>query len=178
MQVKLLIIKMLFILFIAVISSCITPVQDKSEVKNPNYKESLIKANKYIRARSRAHIVAFNERVEWNLQETSTGLWYEIIDTGNGNHIEQNSFVSYSFKTRLLTGEVCYEADNNNPRSIVIGKDNIETGLQEGLLMLREGAKARFIIPPFLAHGNFGDGMKIPGAAVLITEVEILSVKR
>ena len=45
-------------------------------------------------------------------------------------------------------------------------------------MMLREHSKARFIIPPHLAHGNFGDMDKIPGSAVLLVNVEILAVKR
>ncbi|MCA1747293.1 MAG: hypothetical protein LC655_06320 [Bacteroidales bacterium] len=46
------------------------------------------------------------------------------------------------------------------------------------MLLLREGSKARFIIPPYLAHGNFGDMDKVPGSAILLTEVEVLEVKR
>ena len=54
---------------------------------------------------------------------------------GEGSQIERDRFVSYAYETRLLTGKICYSADTINPKSIVVGKGNIEAGLEEGLLL-------------------------------------------
>ncbi len=130
-----------------------------------------------MRERNRELIMAFIERVGWNMTETSTGLWYMILDPGGNIPVERNKLVYYAYETRLINGTFCYAADTTAPGKIVVGKGNIEAGLEEGMLLLRNKSKARFIIPPYLAHGNFGDRDKIPGSSILIIDVQILDVK-
>ena len=60
------------------------------------------------------------------------------------------------------------------PKEIVLGRSQLEPGLNEGLRMLKTGAEATFILPPFLAYGLIGDGKKIPSRAVIIYNVNIL----
>jgi len=166
------------ICFLTTVTSCKTPVQEQSPGPDLRYKESFLETNKYIRKRHRDHMIAFMQRASWDMTETPTGLWYMILEEGQGERIREDKLVRYSFETKLINGKLCYYADNNQPKSIVVGKGNIEAGLEEGLLLLKEGSKARFLIPPYLAHGNFGDREKIPGSAILIIEVDILEVKR
>jgi len=46
--------------------------------------------------------------------------------------------------------------------------------LNEGLRMLKQGAEATFILPPFMAFGLIGDGKKIPSRSILVYNVTIL----
>jgi FKBP-type peptidyl-prolyl cis-trans isomerase len=158
--------------------ACSAPVQEEYQPGEPDYKKSFVETNQYMRARHRDHMIAFMQRVGWEMTESPTGLWYAILREGNGDAVEKDRFIRYAYETRLITGKLCYSADTTAPKSIVVGKGNIEAGLEEGLLKLRENSKARFLIPPYLAHGNFGDGNKIPGSSILIVEVEVLEVKR
>lgn len=158
--------------------SCDAPIQKEHEKAPDLVKSALVETNKYLRERHREQIKAFIARAGWEMKETPTGLWVEIFDPGTGVQVSEGKMVRYAYTTRLLNGTICYHADTTEPKSIVVGKGNIESGLEEGLRLLREGSKARFIMPPHLGHGNFGDMQKIPGAAVLIIEVEILSVMR
>ena len=61
--------------------------------------------------------------------------------------------------------------------SFVVGKGGVESGLEEVVKYLHAGDNARFILPPHLAHGNFGDGKKIPPGAILLYELKLLAVK-
>jgi FKBP-type peptidyl-prolyl cis-trans isomerase FkpA len=158
--------------------ACQSPVQENVQKAEDKQSKAFLETNKYIRERHREHIVAFANRAGWEMTETPTGLWYMIIEQGDGPPVEREMQVIYTFETRLLNGKICYSADTTSPKKIVAGKGNIEAGLEEGLMMLREGSRARFIIPPYLAHGNFGDMNKIPGSSILLTEVHILEVKR
>ena len=58
----------------------------------------------------------------------------------------------------------------------MVGKGGIESGVEEGLLKMTEGDSATLIIPPHLAHGNFGDRNKIPGNSVVIYKLRVLDV--
>jgi FKBP-type peptidyl-prolyl cis-trans isomerase FkpA len=158
--------------------SCKTPVQEPAEGPDETVNRSLIATNQYMRERHREHIMAFIDRAGWEMTESSTGLWYEILRRGTGPLVEQDKLVVFTHETRLLNGKICYTAGPEDPKKIISGKGNIEAGLEEGLRMMREGGKARFMIPPHLAHGNFGDRQCIPGSSVLLITVEVLEVKR
>ena len=60
--------------------------------------------------------------------------------------------------------------------SFKVGFGGVESGLEEGVLLLRTGDKARFIMPPHLAHGLIGDGDCIPMRAIIIYDVELVRV--
>jgi FKBP-type peptidyl-prolyl cis-trans isomerase len=49
-------------------------------------------------------------------------------------------------------------------------------GWEEGIALLKVGAKARFIIPPSLGYGDRPQGA-IPANSTLIFDVELLDVK-
>lgn len=168
---------LLFSAFLLLVS-CKTPVQAPEEKPDERVERSLIETNQYLRERHREHIMAFIERADWEMTETSTGLWYGILRPGVGPMVEKDKQVVYAYETRLLNGNVCYSAGTENPKKIISGKGNIEAGLEEGLRKMHEGGKAKFMIPPHLAHGNFGDGQCIPGSSVLMITVEVLEVKR
>ena len=168
----------LFWVVLFTVLSCKAPVQEQQEAPNKEVQQSLLETNRYMRERHRDQIIAFAERAGWNMTETSTGLWYEILRRGNGPAVQRDKLVTYAFETRLLNGKVCYSAKADDPKKIISGKGNIEAGLEEGLRLMREGGKARFMIPPHLGHGNFGDRQCIPGSTVLIITVDVLTVKR
>ena len=170
--------QLILLIGIIIMTACQTPVQERAEMVEDATKQAFIEANKYIRERHREHIMAFAGRVGWEMTETPTGLWYMIMERGDGPAVQKDKVVTYAYETRLLNGKICYSAHTREPKRIVAGKGNIEAGLEEGLLLLREGSRARFIVPPHLAHGNFGDMEQIPGSSVLLIEVHVMGVKR
>jgi FKBP-type peptidyl-prolyl cis-trans isomerase len=58
----------------------------------------------------------------------------------------------------------------------VLGHSTEESGLEQGILMMQEGDKARFILPPHLAHGLLGDENMIPARSIIVYEVELLDI--
>ena len=78
---------------------------------------------------------------------------------------------------RLLNGETIYRSENKGIKEFLIGKGGVESGLEEGILLLHQGDKARFIIPSHLAFGLLGDSDKIPEKASLVYDVELIKIK-
>ena len=160
-----------------VTAACDPPVQElQSPVPDP-VAEQFVRVNRYMFRRHQDHIAAFVERVGWDADTTGSGLWIVIGEPGDGRAVEEGSRVTYTFTSTLLDGTPCYEATEREPKRVVIGKGGIESGVEEGLRHLREGASATFLIPPHLAHGNFGDRDRIPGNSVLIYMVVIKEVR-
>ncbi|NJO69832.1 MAG: hypothetical protein HC830_11630, partial [Bacteroidetes bacterium] len=113
--------------------------------------EALMRINKYLVKQDADAIRGFIKRREWKMSETKSGLWYEIIEKGNGTKAETGKTVTLEYKLWLLDGTLCYSSDATGNKSFLIGKGRVEPGLEQGILMLSEGDRARFIMPPHLA---------------------------
>jgi FKBP-type peptidyl-prolyl cis-trans isomerase len=130
--------------------------------------------NRYLIRKDRERIQNYIERKGLQMTESPTGLWYQIIRQGEGNFIKENSRIVIEYDCSLLDGTKCYSSEEMGPMDVIHGRSNIAAGLNEGLRLLKPGAKAIFILPPFLAFGLPGDGKKIPPGSVVIYNVNIL----
>ncbi len=164
--------------FLTALISCRPPVQEQQEIEPDRVGEQFVRANQYMQRRHQDHIAAFVERVGWDAHTTPSGLWIVINDPGTGNRIENGDRVTYTFESMLLEGTPCYSAGAADPKSIIVGQGGVESGVEEGLLLLRNGSEATLIIPPHLAHGNFGDRDRIPGNSVLIYHLKVIGVQK
>jgi FKBP-type peptidyl-prolyl cis-trans isomerase len=72
---------------------------------------------------------------------------------------------------------LCYSSDEDGNKLFRLGKSQEISGLEQGVAMMREGEKARFIIPPHLAYGLLGDENRIPARSIIIYQVELVDVK-
>ncbi len=132
--------------------------------------------NKSLIITDRERISAYIKRRNWNMNESETGLFYEIYFKCKKIILKKGSVVRFNYRVELLDGTFCYSSDSSVVKELKIGYSKIERGLEEGLLMTGKGDKARFILPPHLAHGLVGDGKKIPARAIIVYYVEILDV--
>jgi FKBP-type peptidyl-prolyl cis-trans isomerase len=164
-------------LSILLVAGCTPPVQEQKEQETDLVSEQFIRANQYMLQRHQDQISAFLERVGWNAEVTPSGLWIVIRKPGEGRRITESSRVTYAFQSTLLDGTPCYSASPEHPEEIVVGQGAVESGVEQGLQKLSEGSDAVFLIPPHLAHGNFGDREKIPGNSVLIYSLQVLKVE-
>ena len=148
------------------------PANDEDENLYEN-QETLIEVNKILVKKDAEKIASLIERQGWNMTETQTGLWYMIYLRGKGIKAHSGMIATINYRISLLDGTECYDSDNSGPRQFKIGQGGVESGLEEGILFMHEGDKARFIMPPHLAHGLLGDNHKIPARAIIIYEVEL-----
>lgn len=142
----------------------------------PMSKESLIRANKGLVTIDKERIEAFAERHQWEMNTTETGLWYQIYEHGTGDSARNGLIASLKYTISLLDGTLCYTSDSTGEKTFLIGQGGVESGLEEGILLMRCGDKARFIMPPHLAHGLPGDNDKIPPRSTIVYQVELLNL--
>jgi FKBP-type peptidyl-prolyl cis-trans isomerase len=108
------------------------------------------------------------------MKESVNGLWYYITKEGTGKYFTENDKISFNYVCSLLDGTECYNSDKQGPKEFILGKSEIEAGLNEGLRLLKPGGEAIFILPPFLAYGLVGDGKSIPSRATIVYYIKIL----
>jgi FKBP-type peptidyl-prolyl cis-trans isomerase len=142
-------------------------------------------------------VISCNETDSWKKQERSqidsyikglgdtayvletSGLYYIELKTGTGRMPVAKDTVSFRYVGMFLD-RVVFDSNLSatSPYGTIIGSYGIIQGLDEGLRYMKEGGKARFIIPSSLGYGAAGAGRGIiPGYTPLLFEIELESVK-
>lgn len=167
---------LLLFLFSFFLFSCNTQPEQKQPINPAKYKKPLIKANQDLVDIEEQDIENYISRQKWDMTETGSGLRYLIYEHGNGKRVEEGKVVQCAYETRLLTGKTCYSSDDVGPKEFLVGRGGVESGLEEVVLLLREGDRAKIILPSHLAFGLVGDDDCIPKKAVLVYDLEVRNV--
>ncbi|AWG25664.1 peptidylprolyl isomerase [Flavobacterium kingsejongi] len=118
------------------------------------------------------------EKLAAGFEKTESGLRYKIIQKGNGKPAENGKTVAVHYSGSLENGQVFDSSyKRKEPIEFPLGKGNVIAGWDEGIALLQEGDKARFVIPSHLGYGSRGAGGVIPPDATLIFDVELMKVK-
>jgi FKBP-type peptidyl-prolyl cis-trans isomerase len=168
--------KLLITIFLVsvIFFSCNETTKEKKNLDM--YNEPLEKINRYLVKEDSERIANYVARKEWDMQITKSGLWFQIYEQGNGLNAVIDKIATINFSVELLDGTLCYSSDSLGQKRFKIGKGGVESGLEQGLLMMKEGDKARFILPPFLGHGLLGDEYKIPPRSTIVYDVELVKI--
>ena len=158
-------------------ASCGGDKQMKIVVNDDSLRAGLVKVNKKLTAKEDQDIKDYIQRHEWTMQETGTGLRYQIYKKGVGAQPKDKDKVIISFIVNLINGVECYNSKNDGLKLFVLGNAEVESGLEEGIKLMRVGDKAKLVIPSHLAFGFMGDENKIPKRATLIYDVELIEIK-
>ena len=136
-------------------------------------KEEMADLNRYLVEKDREIIENYIERKKLMMTESQTGLWYSVKNEGTGEYLKDYDRIVMNYECSLLDGTVCYSSSDLGPKEVILGKTDIEPGMNEGLRLLKPGGEALFILPPFLAYGLVGDGKKIPPRTVIVYSIRI-----
>ncbi len=145
-----------------------------SEIKA--YEEPLQKVNQILLKQDEAKIRAHCERRAWSMQMTPSGMWYGKLKSSELDSVKRGDFVNIKFSVSLLGGKVLYSSDSMGTKTFEVGHGGVESGLEEGILLMCNREKYRFILPPHKAHGLLGDLNKIPARSIIVYEVEIIDI--
>ncbi|TVQ89031.1 MAG: peptidylprolyl isomerase [Bacteroidetes bacterium] len=168
------IIILLTIMFLVI--SCNTSGKQERQTSREEMRESLLGANVLLIDAEEQEIEDFVERHGWDMKSTGSGLRYMIYEHGTGEPAQKDRIAWLNYTVSLLTGDLIYSSEEDGIRQFRIGRGGVESGLEEGILLLRVGDKARFIMPSHLAHGVPGDGAKIPKRATIVYDIELIDI--
>jgi FKBP-type peptidyl-prolyl cis-trans isomerase len=166
-------------IFVVFFSCCKenSPSINETRTVDPNKKESMLEANSVLVEWDKQLIENYVERRGWSMELSTTGLWYMIYNKTNGTRARQGMTATIDYRVELLDGTLCYDSDFQGTKTFKVGQGGVESGLEQGILMMREGEKAKLIMPPYLAHGLLGDENKIPPRAIIVYDVHLLDLK-
>jgi len=115
------------------------------------------------------------DEVAKGYEKTATGLRYNITQKNEGGKSAKRGETVQVHYTGMLVDGTTFDSsvDRGQPISFPIGTGRVIPGWDEGIMLLKEGEKARLVIPPYLGYGKRGKG-PIPANAILIFDVELI----
>ncbi|RLD33174.1 MAG: peptidylprolyl isomerase [Bacteroidetes bacterium] len=169
------------ILFLLILASCNSENQGNRQAKNEhkqlNSEKALEKANRYLVRTEKENIANYIRRHGLDMKETGSGLRYHIYEKGTGEKVVSGKTAVLNYTLRLLTGDVIYSSEKDGQKIFQVGGGNVESGLEEAILLMRVGDKAILILPAHLGYGLLGDSNKIPPKCTLVYDVELADLK-
>ena len=108
---------------------------------------------------------------------TDSGLQYKVLEAGEGDAPAPSDIVTVHYRGTLVDGtQFDSSYDRGQPATFPVG--GVITGWTEALQLMKPGAKYQLAIPSGLAYGERGAGQVIGPNAVLLFDIELISVEK
>lgn len=147
------------------------PIVGRPSVPNRDIKENLINANKTIAQSEETAINEYISRRGWkNMKRLDEGARVWEYQKGEGAKIGYEDSVTLTYTIEAINGKLIY---NDIEDKYVAGRRQQMIGLDQAVMQLHHGSRAKVILPSSLAYGIGGDGDKIPQSAILVIDVEV-----
>lgn len=117
-------------------------------------------------------IKAYLDKKDIKCERSSSGLYYKILNPGEGDLIRYKDRVSFIYTVSFLDGKIFEE----QKEPIEFQVDELIGAWKEIMLRLRPGGKAYLVAPPQLGYGEH-DLDDIPPNSILVFELEVVEVK-
>ena len=105
---------------------------------------------------------------------TRSGLRFEVLQAGPGRRPTRGDAVLVTYVGRLADGAIFDSA----AEPVGLAVSGAVPGFTEALLMMNEGGRYRFVIPPRLAYGTRGRPGIVPPGATLDFTLTLVRVGR
>lgn len=163
--------------------ACKTPEARKPiSVKTGSFIDQSVERNKKLNAKEQAQfnqIMSANSSYEYLASEN--GFWY-YYNTKTNEAIaptpNYGDIVNYSYTLKDLKGNLIYPVDNFKNLNYAMDRQELFTGLREGLKLMKPGETVTFLFPSQKAYGYYGDENKIGTNIPLIAEVTVNSITK
>ncbi len=114
----------------------------------------------------------------WNVQRTNSGLYYEILDEGQGDPIQWGDYIEVHYEGKFMDGQV-FDSSRKRKRPMQFYVGNMIDGWNEGLQLIKPNGRIRLLVPSPLAYGEKGlvapkGDTLVAADKVLLFDIEVL----
>jgi gliding motility-associated peptidyl-prolyl isomerase len=94
---------------------------------------------------------------------STKGYWYSYVIQNPIDTLtpKKGDVAFFDYEIKDLKGRIIYSEVELRPQTYAVDKQNIMTGLREGIKLMRKNEKVIFLFPSHLAYGYHGDEKKI-----------------
>ncbi|MDA9069723.1 gliding motility-associated peptidyl-prolyl isomerase GldI [bacterium] len=172
--------KLLTIAILSLVFSCKTPEARRPvSVKTGSFIDASIERNKKLNANEKAFIENLMKQQKIDYIASESGFWYYYNNKVEIDTLKTPDFgdiVNYNYNVKTLNGSTIYSVETIKTQTYAMDKQELFTGLREGLKLMKTGETVTFLFPSQKAYGYYGDENKIGRNTPLICEVTINSI--
>lgn len=115
--------------------------------------------------------------------ESNSGFWYRYIvkdSLQQGATAMVGDLATYNYNLKSINGRLLVSKQEIGNRITKIDQSDQEliSGIRDGLKIMKEGETALFLFPSYKGYGYYGLDNKIPSNTILLSEVQLLKVKK
>jgi len=171
----------LYLVFsLLLLTGCKSPEPRKPVARaSKSYTNRSLKINKAIVKKEEAYIQELIKKDSTNTYITSAdGFWYYYHTKTNDTVTPQfGDEVEFNYNLLTLQGDTIYSRKEIGERAYTIDKEEIFTGLRQGLKLMKEGETITFLFPSHQAYGYYGDNDRIGTHVALKSTVTLNEIK-
>lgn len=156
-------------------SDAVTPEQLNEAQQKLQVAMQQAQAEKSVKAKEEGVKFLAENAKRAEVKTTASGLQYEVIKEGAGEHPKATDKVTVHYTGKNLDGSV-FDSSVERGTPATFGLNQVIKGWTEGVQLMTPGSKYRFYIPSDLAYGDRGAGSDIAPGATLIFDVELIKV--
>ncbi|MFD0835395.1 gliding motility-associated peptidyl-prolyl isomerase GldI [Mariniflexile aquimaris] len=173
--------KFIFLSLIILAFSCKSPEARRPvSVKSGSFIDASVERNKKLNAKEKLRIEKImQQQKDKNFIASPNGFWYSYktkIDVDSLPTPQFGDLINYNYNVKALNGQVIYSTEAISTQTYAMDKQELFTGLREGLKLMKTGESMTFIFPSQKAYGYYGDGDKIGSNMPLICDVTVNSI--
>lgn len=163
--------------FLGLCFSCKPPEARMPEtVQSGSFLKASVERNKKLNEREHKQILdIIKSNPEKNYIASESGFWYYYNTKVETDTIQPQfgDLIEFSFDVSNIEGDEIYA---NTTKTYIMDKEELFTGLREGLKLLKPTETVTFIFPSQKAFGYYGDERKIGTNIPLICEVTLNTI--
>jgi len=150
----------ILVIVIALVLSCTEPKARKPIVqKTSSFLKESIERNKTInKSEEKAFLNLIKSDTLHEYISSENGFWY-YYNTKNTIQTplpKKGDEAIYTYEIKDIRGEVIYTSEELGERNYLIDKQELITGLQDGLKLMQKGETITFLFPSYKAYGYSG----------------------
>ena len=172
--------KLLTLVFVLLIFSCKTPEARRPvSAKSGSFIDASVERSKKLNAHEKASIEKLMTQNKQDYIASESGFWYYYNNKVNIDTLKTPAFgdiVNYNYNVKTINGNLIYSTEDIKTQTYAMDKQELFTGLREGLKLMKSGETVTFLFPSQKAYGYYGDENKIGTNTPLICEVTVNSI--
>ena len=110
------------------------------------------------------------------MKTTKSGLQWGVLKKGEGDVYPADGDTVEVHYTGWLTDGTKFDSSRDRGQTTKFGVNQVIKGWTEGLKLMTQGMRCKFVIPGDIAYGPQGRPPKIPANATLVFDVELVNV--
>ena len=123
-------------------------------------------------------IIKSNPKNQYIASKKGYWYFYEIKSTNSDTLKPKKGDIAYfDYEIKDLKGNVIYSDIELKPQVYKVDKENIITGLQDGIKLMKKKEKVTFLFPSHIAYGFRGDTKRIKSSMPIVCTVTLNDFK-